>query len=92
MGLGGVPIHTVLHADVDLAIPDLEPQAATPCQARRLLDFRQAEDTAIEATGLLFGTMRDGKLDVVNAPDHFIAPFSRVLHLPSRPLSDLAAR
>jgi hypothetical protein len=30
VGLGGVPIHPVLHADVDLAIPDLEPQAATP--------------------------------------------------------------
>jgi hypothetical protein len=75
VGFGGLPVHPVLHADVDLAISDLEPQAATPRQARRLLDFGEAEDTAIEATGLLFGTMRDGKLDVVNAPDHLIAPF-----------------
>src|SRR5262249_44632421 len=81
VGLGGIPIPPVLHADVDLAIPDLEPQAATPRQARRLLDFREAEDTAIEATGLLFGAIGDGKLDVVNAPDHFIAPVLRVLHV-----------
>ena len=43
VGLGGRPIHPVLHADVDLAVSDLEPQAATPRQARRLLDFREAE-------------------------------------------------
>src|SRR5262249_10559116 len=57
VGFGGIPIHPVLHADVDLAISDLEPQATTPRQARRLLAFREAEDTAIEATGLLLGTM-----------------------------------
>jgi hypothetical protein len=57
VGFGGIPIHSLLHADVDLAIPDLEPQAATPCQARRFLDFREAEDTAVEATSLLFGTI-----------------------------------
>jgi hypothetical protein len=75
VGFGGRPIHSVLHANVDLVISDLEPQAATPCQARRFLDFREAEDTAIEATSLLLGTTWDGKLDVVNAPDHVIAPF-----------------
>src|SRR5262249_58554334 len=57
VGLGGIPIHPVLHADVDLAIPDLGPQAATPRQARRLLDFLEAEGTAIEATGLLLAPL-----------------------------------
>src|SRR5262249_8045630 len=84
VGFGGIPIHPVLHADVDLAIPASEPQAATPCQARRFLEFREAEDTAVEATGFLLGTTWDGKLDVVNAPDHLITPLKRVLHLPCR--------
>jgi hypothetical protein len=43
VGFGGIPIHSVLHTDVDLAIPDLEPQATTPCEARRFLDFRGAD-------------------------------------------------
>jgi hypothetical protein len=83
VGFGGIAIHPILDSDVDFAISGLEPQAATPCQARRFLDFREAENAAIEAPGLLFGTIWDGQLDVVNASDHFIAPLQRMRNMPS---------
>jgi hypothetical protein len=57
--LGGVPVDAVLDADVDLLIPDLQPESPPLDQAGRFVELRQAEDDAVEPASLLFRPFRD---------------------------------
>jgi hypothetical protein len=94
-------VHSVLDADMNLAVPDLKPQAAPRLQAGRLFDFRQAERLAVEAAGLVLGPLGDGKLDMVNAENRTGATWPWILHLPGgllglllaeQPANDVAGR
>jgi hypothetical protein len=54
MRSGGSTFYAVFSANMDLAIAYLEPEAASPTQCLRFLDFEQAEYATIEGPAFFF--------------------------------------
>src|SRR5262249_44077327 len=73
----------LLGADVHLAVADLQPEASPPVESGRLLDFRKAEQPAVEGARLRDGAGGDGGLHVVGAGDHSLSASPDALREPS---------
>ena len=67
VGLGSVAVHPVLRSDVDLHIPEPEPESAPAFQTVGLGNLSEPHHFAVKMTGLLFRPSGDGDLCVVNA-------------------------
>ncbi len=57
-------------ADVQLLVADREPDSASRCEQRRLLDLLEPQHVAVERARLLLAPFRSSDLDVVERDDH----------------------